>query len=340
MIVPEVEFPDTHIDLAGYQWAQFEVKQGSTKLYIPEQLLVPEADYKKQKEQEKIAKELDMSVSHLTVGELKGVDIEGQQKIMDDAQRTAKLFLDGTIQNNEENLTTGNTHCQPSPQDYDPTAAVHVPPEDLRRQVELMKQFEQVKDNEKQAKLNSGSNQATPGIVYDPPGGRGFPQDVSQYSPLTRKAAGPQHPHNGALNFPGQVQRVQNYQRQDSGSRPGMDHDRQHYHEQQHQALPQYSHQRSSPHLAVKPPYDTQTADHHHNSNLPIPAPRCSAVEKKQQQEEIPSWLAMDAVVVVRNATKQVTGTVRFIGILIVLTSVPSQVTVMYSEVHWACRGI
>ena len=54
MIVPEVEFPDTHIDLAGQQWAQFEVKRGHTKLYIPEQLLVPEADYQKQKEQEQI----------------------------------------------------------------------------------------------------------------------------------------------------------------------------------------------------------------------------------------------------------------------------------------------
>ena len=281
MIVPEVEFPDTHIDLAGYQLAQFEVERDHTKLYIPEQLLVPEADYKKQKEQKKIAEELEVSVSYPIVGELKGVDIKKQQKIIDEAnaQHTAKLPQNGPIQNNEDTLTTGNA----------------------------------------------------PGVVYNPPG------DVSQYSP----AAG-----EGALQYPGQAQRVQSYQHQDSGSRPGMDHDRQHHHEQQHhdQAFSQHYHQRSSPNLAVKLPvyHDTKRdisasshspshshqpfhamqnrpVNHHHNNNLPIPAPRRSAVEKKkqqQQEEEMPSWLTMDTVVVVRNATlsKPVTGTVRFIG--------------------------
>ena len=258
-------------------WAQFEVKRGHTKLYIPEQLLVPEADYQKQKEQEQIAKELDISVSYFTVGELKGVDIEGQQKIIDEAnaQHTAKLPQDGPIQFNEENLTTGNAHHKPSPQDYDPTAAAHVPPDELKRQVELMKRFEQEREN---------------------------------------------------------------YQRQDSSTRLGIDHDRQHYREQQdrNQAFSQHYHQRSSPNLAAKLPIYPDTSapshssshshqpshamqnrpvDHHHNSNLPIPAPRRSAVEKKkQQQQEIPSWLTMDAVVVVRNATNPVTGTVRFIG--------------------------
>ena len=55
MIVPKVEFPDVHLgDLVGQQGAhQFKVKRGHTKLYIPELLLLTEADYQKQKEQER-----------------------------------------------------------------------------------------------------------------------------------------------------------------------------------------------------------------------------------------------------------------------------------------------
>ena len=77
MIEPKKEFPDTHIDLPP--WAQFIVKRGHTKLFIPEQLLLSEADYKKQQQlkEEQIAKEIEMSQSHL--------DPTEQQKMLDEA---------------------------------------------------------------------------------------------------------------------------------------------------------------------------------------------------------------------------------------------------------------
>ena len=109
MIVPEKEFPDICIDLVGLQWAQFIVKRGHTKLYVPEEILLSEADYKKQqKEQQQIAKELEVSVSHLTTGDLEGIDRKGQQKIMDEA-KAQRIGQDDPIQSNEECLTAGQT---------------------------------------------------------------------------------------------------------------------------------------------------------------------------------------------------------------------------------------
>ena len=303
-IVPEKEFPDICIDLVGQQWAHFKVKRGHTKLYIPEELLLSEADYKKQQEeQQQIAKELEVSVSHLTTGDLEGIDRKGQQKIIDEV-KAQHIGQDDPIQGNEESLTAGQTP------DY---ADLDVSPEELKQQEELVKQYEQLKDNEMQARLKTGSNEVSYGTKSRDP-----PSDTSRYSP------GPQPA------YPGQPQRVYNYQRQNSGSsRQEIDQDRQLYHDE---GLSHHDRQRSSPNLAVKPAYsdnqDTSAFPHsshhqpaqnrpvdHHKSNHPIPAPRRStAVEKKNQEEEMPSWLVMGNVVVVRNASKPVTGTVRFIG--------------------------
>ena len=74
MIHPEVEFPDIHLHL---DHVQFQIKSGHTWLHIPEQLLMSEAEYKKQQQQqqEQIAKEMETSVATL--------DLIEQQKIWD-----------------------------------------------------------------------------------------------------------------------------------------------------------------------------------------------------------------------------------------------------------------
>ena len=51
VIHPEVEFPDIH--LSTFVQFNVHVKSGHTWLYIPEQLLMPEAEYKKQQQQQK-----------------------------------------------------------------------------------------------------------------------------------------------------------------------------------------------------------------------------------------------------------------------------------------------
>ena len=76
VIHPEVEFPDIHLST----FVQFEVKSGHTWLYIPEQLLMPEAEYKKQQQRqlgaEQIAKGMKTSVATL--------DLTVNQKMLDE----------------------------------------------------------------------------------------------------------------------------------------------------------------------------------------------------------------------------------------------------------------
>ena len=57
---PDMEFPEMHLHL---DHVQFVLKSGHTRLYIPEQLLLSEADFKTQNLDEL---EVYMSVSNLT----------------------------------------------------------------------------------------------------------------------------------------------------------------------------------------------------------------------------------------------------------------------------------
>ena len=72
LIDPDVEFPDVHLHI---DCIQFVVTTGHTKLYIPDQLLLSEADFMKQQQNKEqvIAKEIDLSA----------LDLNEQQKMLD-----------------------------------------------------------------------------------------------------------------------------------------------------------------------------------------------------------------------------------------------------------------
>ena len=77
-----------HVNIEDQRWAKFNVERGHGKVYLPEQMLLMEAEYLQQRsiKQEHIAKQLEVSFNHITAGELKGVDLREQQQRLDKAK--------------------------------------------------------------------------------------------------------------------------------------------------------------------------------------------------------------------------------------------------------------
>ena len=93
MIHPEVEFPDIHLST----FVQFKVKSGHTWLYIPEQLLMPEAEYKKQQQRqlgEQIAKGIKTSVATLDQTVIQKMLDEHPNRLIRSTSRQGKKITD------------------------------------------------------------------------------------------------------------------------------------------------------------------------------------------------------------------------------------------------------
>lgn len=212
LITPSEEFHDTYINLEGHKWAKFKVERGHSKLYVPEQLLLTEAEYIKQNqlktsEQEKIAKELEISVSHLTAGELEGVNIEEQHQCLKEAKAEHDKKLkekkkhNGGFSQGEEELSTGARSSSPPGKQVDLSA---LSPKELEEQRAQLKQFEQ--ENEKKKRQTNQAHVARS-------------NQVPHTATATRGAMAIQHPRSE--HVPDHPEHMNNHQHHNPHARQG-----------------------------------------------------------------------------------------------------------------------
>ena len=228
MLNASEEFPQVCVNIEDQKWAKFKVDRGHGKVYLPEQLLLTEAEYLKQQqktnEQKQIAEQLEVSWSHFTAGELEGVSYQEQQQRFDRVKteheknlKKKKREHDGSISKPEEDLATGGRSSSPPDQHVDINA---LSAEEIEKQRAKLKQFEQEKKR-KQTNV-TGSNQvpytATPAGTYSAPSGAGMPHDDTHSSAVGRVSNGAtRHPHSG--HRPGHPERCVDHQQHDPHAR-------------------------------------------------------------------------------------------------------------------------
>ena len=343
MLNAREEFPNLYVDIEDMRWAKFRVEQGHGKVYLPEQLLLMEAEYLQQKNMKQKA--------------------EHERKV-----KERKSEHDSGISKPEENLVSGVRSSSPPGKRVDLSA---FSAEELKEQRAQLEKFEQEKKRRQANAIGSIKvpYTVTPAGKYGAPdGGAGMPHDgMSHPSAVGRAGNGSVwHPHSG--HQPGYPEHSSDHQHRNAHARHEqlapycciVDHDKRHlspqnpidhnynsksgdgrghlhaYHRQelnsrQHQPAGTNQPPPGSPNLAINPSYGEippgssaapyhakNTSDDHQHKKHPYPSPRHIPIMNRHQQpeEQLPSWPTMDTVVVVRNAVLQnpVTGTVRFIG--------------------------
>ena len=188
-INPDIDFPEVHRDKRDIRDASFKVRSGHTKLFLPEQLLMTEDEYKKQQLQEQqqqkqqqqeqlqqlsqkalIAKQLEVSMKQVTEGELHDVDIDRQQELLAEAkaQLESEQKRVSEAPGDEEALAAGaGAHQLPSA-DHDPLAGMT--PIELQQQRTAMEKYEREKKEAIHAKRQGGRQHtpqgAAPAVSY------------------------------------------------------------------------------------------------------------------------------------------------------------------------------
>ena len=215
-----------YVDIEDRRWAKFRVDRGHGKVYLPEQLLLTEVEYLRQKnmEQKKIAKELEVSYSQFTAGELKGVGFKQQQQQLDEAKAEHERKLmerkreyDGGISNPEEDLSTGVRPSSPPGQRVDVYAVSAEEIEEQRIKLEHFKQ-EKKKSQTNATGSDKVSYTATPAVTRGIPGGAGMPHNDTHPSAVGRVGNGSiWHHHSG--HQPGHPERCVDHQHQSPHAR-------------------------------------------------------------------------------------------------------------------------
>lgn len=221
------EFPHVHVDIDDLRWARFKVDRGHGKVYLPEQLLLMEAEYLRQKsmEQKQIAKQLDISWSHITTGELEGVNFQEQQQQFDQVKaeherklKEKKREHDGSISKSEENLATGVQPSFPPGQCVDLST---ISAEELKMQRAKLEWFEQEKKR-KQTNVTSGNQMpysVTPAVTYGAPGGTGMLHDDTSHPSTVGKASNRSTWHPHSRHLPGYPERSGDHQHRSTHAR-------------------------------------------------------------------------------------------------------------------------
>ena len=149
LLNPIEEFPHVYVNIEDQRWANFRVKLGHGKVYLPEQLLLTEAEYLRQEsmEQKQIAKQLEVSWSHATAAELKGIGFKEQQQQLDQVKaeherrlKEKKREHEGGLSKLEEDLSTGVGLSSPPGQHADILGLSTVQIEEQRAKLELFEE--------------------------------------------------------------------------------------------------------------------------------------------------------------------------------------------------------